>query len=104
MQSIHILRDQPKLFELPLHLRHGIMGWVGSFGGDEFAPPVIPLPHEPGITLKGLWCGQVFRAKILPESVGPAECRHAAVGRNTGACEHGHRSCRGEFALNQAEG
>ena len=48
MQSIHILRDQPKLIEPPLHLRHGIMRGVRAFRGNQFAPPVVPFPHETG--------------------------------------------------------
>ncbi len=52
MEPIHILRHQPEPFEPLLHLSHGIMCWVGPFGGDEFTPPVVPFPHQAGIRAK----------------------------------------------------
>jgi hypothetical protein len=103
VQSVHILRDEPEPVEPLLHLRDGFVGGVGAFGGDEFTPPVIPFPHEAGITREGFGCGQILRAKSAPESVGPAKGRHAAVGGNPGSGEHGHRSCRGQLLLNQTE-
>src|SRR5574338_243880 len=79
------------------------MGGIRSLGDDQFSPPVVPFPYQSRIACEGLRRGKVFRPKISPQAVGPAESRHAAVGRNAGTGQDSKRPRRRNFISDKSE-
>ena len=45
-----------------------VVGGVGGQGGDELAPPGVPLPDQPRVAREGLRGGQVLRPVLPPEA------------------------------------
>lgn len=74
--------------------RECVMGGVGTLGRDQFSAPVIPFPDKSGISFKRFGRGQIFRAKISPQSVCAAKRGDPTVCGNAGSCEH-HDASRG---------
>ncbi len=105
MKSIDILRDQPECIgPATFKLNKGDVGRIRLFRGNQFTPPVVPFPDQPGIPFKGLWGCQILCAKVAPQAVSPAKSRHAAIRRNAGSREDGdvpsgREVCAGEENL-----
>ncbi len=79
MEAIDILGNQPKLRAAPLEFHDGDVRRIRRFRRDQFAPPVVPFPHQARIALEGFRGGKVFRAKVAPQAIGAPKRRHAAI-------------------------
>jgi hypothetical protein len=66
MQTIHILSDQEELVKVILYLDQGMVRCIRLTRPDQASSPVVPLPHQPGISPKGPWRSQIFGAVLVP--------------------------------------
>ena len=95
MQAIDILCDEMEPaylgFKPSFQLDQRIMRRIGVFHGNQFASPVVPLPHKMRVPGKGLGRGEILCSKSVPETVGSPEGRNAAIRRDAGTGQH--RDC-----------
>jgi hypothetical protein len=55
---------------------------VGLGSIDQAATPVVPCPDQFRISRKRLWCGEILRAELLPETRCTTEGGNTALGGN----------------------
>src|SRR5262249_15439987 len=79
MKSIHILGDEPEFPGMPFQRDDGFVRWIGFLGSEQLAPPVVPFPYQPWVTLECLGRGEIFCEKVAPQPVRAPKGRHAAV-------------------------
>ena len=77
--TVHILGDDHHL-SVTFQVSQGLMGGIEPGFGNEAPPPVIPLPDQFGVSIEGLWSGQLFRSVLIPETVLFATERGDAAG------------------------
>src|SRR5690606_6926735 len=91
VEPVHVLRHESEFPLLAFELRQREMPRIGLCVLYGAAPPVVPLPDEPGIVPEGLGRREILRPKIAPEAVSPPERRHAAFGGDTRPGQHHYR-------------
>src|SRR5439155_14728120 len=91
MQTVHVLGDQGEIGLGGLEMNQGSMSRVGLGFSDQSATPVIPLPNQARIFRERLGRCQIFGFVLLPETIGAAEGRDAALGGDAGAGEDDDR-------------
>ena len=98
VQAVHVLGYEGKLRDVALELRQRLMSRVRRGLPHEIAPPLIPLPHEAGVSGESLRGRELLRVVALPEpGLRLAERWHPALDRDAGAGQH-------DDALGVAEG
>src|SRR5262249_37594510 len=100
MQTIDVLCDERESRITPAPGSEHFMSAVGNLLGKHLTAPVVPLPYKPWISRERFGSGERFRAILLPDSIGPTECRDPACSGHAGARHH-RDTCAGLKALRE---
>src|SRR5262249_27031678 len=70
VEAVDILGDQPHpIASAPFEFRKREVCRIWRFGRDEFAPPIVPFPHDPRIPLKRFRRCENLRAISSPQAI-----------------------------------
>jgi hypothetical protein len=88
VQVVDVLGDHEQpVAESLLEPHQGVVGGVRRDAGERRPPPVVERVHQLRLRRVGLGRRDLLDAVPFPETVRPAEGRHAALCRDAGAGE-----------------
>ncbi len=86
VQAVHVLCHEDEIRDEALELGQRPVTSVRLGLHHEVAPPLVPLPHQPGISGERLGGREILRVVALPETcLGLAEGRDPTLGRDAGS-------------------
>ena len=90
VQAINVLSDKGETGSAALQIGQRPVPRIWLCPRDKFAPPLVPLPDQAGVSGKRLGGRELLRVEARPEpGLGFAERRNTALGRDARAGQHG---------------